>query len=45
MGTGLIYDNFKQLQQTTTVELYYVQFEKYRAHLMEKMPSLTEEFL
>lgn len=40
----LVFDNFKQLQQTTTVELYYGQFEKYRAHLMEKMPLLTEEF-
>lgn len=39
----LIYDNFKQLQQTTTVELFYGQFEKYGAHLMEKMPTPTEE--
>lgn len=40
----LLYDNFKQLEQTSTVNLYFAQFEKYQEQLREKMPSLTEAF-
>lgn len=40
----LVYANFKQLRQLTTVESYYSRFKKSMAQLREKMPSLTEEF-
>lgn len=40
----LLYENFKQLQQNSTMDLYYNQFEKYQEQLKEKMPFLTEAF-
>lgn len=40
----LLYDNFKNLRQVTTIDVYYSQFEKYMEQLKEKMPSLTEGF-
>ena len=40
----LLYDKFKHLQQTSTVELYFAQFEKYMEQLKEKMPLLTKEY-
>lgn len=39
-----LYDNFKHLKQTTTIELYFDQFEKYQEQLKGRMPDLTEEY-
>ncbi|XP_074379422.1 uncharacterized protein LOC141720727 isoform X1 [Apium graveolens] len=40
----MLYDSFKQLKQTSTVEHYFDQFEKLMEQLKRKMPTLTEEF-
>lgn len=40
----LLYDSFKQLRQTSTVEHYFGLFERLMEQLKGRMPSLTEEF-
>lgn len=40
----LIFDKFKRLQEFTTVELYFDEFEKCRRNLLNKIPSLTREY-
>lgn len=42
--TELVFDMFKKLQQVNTVEHYYDEFEKCRGQLLQKIPSLTEEY-
>lgn len=44
MEQELLYDKFKQLKQTSTVDHYFNQFEKCREKLKGKMPQLTEDF-
>lgn len=44
LDTGLVFDRFKRLQQSTTVEAYYDEFEKCRGQLLNKIPSLTNEY-
>ncbi|KAL8101446.1 hypothetical protein AgCh_033370 [Apium graveolens] len=42
--TELVFDRFKKLQQVTTVEVYFDEFEKCRCQLLSKIPSLTSEY-
>lgn len=42
--TELVFDRFKKLQQNTTVEVYFDEFEKCRGQLLSKIPSLTLEY-
>lgn len=42
--TDLVFDRFKKLQQVTSVEHYYDEFEKCRGQLLRKIPSLTSEY-
>lgn len=44
VDTELVFDKFKKLQQTTTVEAYFDEFEKCRGQLLMKIPSLTTEY-
>lgn len=44
LDTELVFDRFKRLQQSTTVEAYYDEFEKCRGQLLDKIPSLTNEY-
>lgn len=44
LDTELVFDRFKRLQQLTTVEAYYDEFEKCRGQLLSKIPSLTAEY-
>ena len=44
LETELVFDKFKKLQQTTTVEDYFDEFEKSRGQLLSKIPSLTPEY-
>lgn len=44
LDTELVFDRFKRLQQVTTVESYYDEFEKCRGQLLSKIPSLTNEY-
>lgn len=44
LDTELVFDRFKRLQQVTTVEAYYDEFEKCRGQLLSKIPSLTNEY-
>lgn len=44
LETELVFDKFKKLQQTTTVEAYFDEFEKCRGQLLSKIPSLTQEY-
>lgn len=39
-----LFNSFKQLKQTSTVDHYYGQFEKFSEQLKRRIPSLTEEF-
>lgn len=42
--TDLVFDKFKRLQQTSTVEAYYDEFEKCRGQILKKIPGLTSEY-
>lgn len=42
--TELVFDKFKRLQQTSSVETYYDEFEKCRGQMLKKIPSLTKEY-
>lgn len=44
IDTELVFDRFKKLQQVTTVEAYFDEFEKCRGQLLMKIPSLTAEY-
>lgn len=39
-----MFEKFKKLQQTKSVEEYFDKFEKYRGQLHKKIPSLTNDF-
>lgn len=41
LETELVFDKFKRLQQTTSVEAYYDEYERCRGQLLSKIPSLT----
>lgn len=41
MEHELLFEHFKQLKHTDTVEQYYNQFEKYIEQLKERIPSLS----
>lgn len=42
--TKLVFDKFKKLQQVSTVEFYFDEFERCRGQLLSKIPSLTQEY-
>ena len=42
--TELVFDKFKKLQQVSTVEAYFDDFEKCRGQLLMKIPGLTNEY-
>lgn len=44
IDTNLVFDKFKKLQQLTSVEDYYDEFEKCRGQLPKKIPGLTVEY-
>lgn len=44
LETELVFDKFKKLQQVSTVEQYFDEFEKCRGQLLSKIPSLTSEY-
>lgn len=44
LETELVFDKFKKLQQVSTVESYFDEFEKCRGQLLSKIPSLTPEY-
>lgn len=42
--TELVFDRFKRLQQKSSVEEYYDNFEKCRGQVLKKIPNLTDEY-
>ncbi|KAL8123831.1 hypothetical protein AgCh_011723 [Apium graveolens] len=44
LDTDLVFEKFKKLQQTKSVEEYYDEFERCRGQLLQKIPSLTSEY-
>lgn len=44
LDTDLVFEKFKKLQQTKSVEEYYDDFERCRGQLLKKIPSLTSEY-
>lgn len=44
LDTDLVFEKFKKLQQTKSVEEYYDDFERCRGQLLKKIPSLTPEY-
>lgn len=44
LDTDLVFEKFKKLQQTKSVEEYYDEFEKCRGQLLKKIPGLTTEY-
>lgn len=44
LDTDMVFDRFKRLQQVSSVESYFDEFEKLRGQLLSKIPSLTEEY-
>lgn len=44
IDTELVFDKFKRLQQNSSVEEYYDEFEKIRGQILKKIPSLTTDY-
>lgn len=44
LETDLVFQKFKKLEQTKSVEKYYDEFERCRGQLLKKIPSLTPKY-
>lgn len=44
LDTKLVFDKFKRLQQNSSVEDYYDEFEKIKGQVLKKLPGLTFEY-
>lgn len=44
IDTEMVFDRVKRLQQLTTVEAYYDEFEKIRGQVLMKIPCLTYDY-